>query len=62
MPPTIGQRHTVLAWWLFYRQDSVDPAKVTPEMIESWIDEAEDDLRGCDKILQAQYEEYVPQF
>lgn len=60
--PSIGQRQTVTAWWIFHRRDSVDPGQVTPEMIESWIEEAEDDLAGCDRILQDQYEEYVPQF
>ena len=60
--PSIGQRRIVTSWWIFRRQDSVSPGDVTPEMIEDWIEEAEDDLEGCDVILQAEYEEYVPQF
>ena len=59
---TIGQRRTVTSWWVFYKQDSVSPGAVTPEMIEEWIEEAESDLQHCDSVLAGQYDDYVRQF
>ena len=57
---TIGKRQTVVAWWIFYKTDTMTAP--TPDVFESLIAQAEDDLRLCDSILAEQYDEYVPQF
>lgn len=57
----VGNRRTIVAWWIHYRLDSVDAGEVTPELLMEIVDEAEDDLHQCDRVLMDAYDEYIPQ-
>ncbi len=61
----IGQRRTITAWWIFRQQEYIIKTTFrnpTPQLIEDWITEAEDDLEKCDLVLQEEFEEYIPQY
>lgn len=58
---TIGQRQIILSWWIHHRMDSHDGVP-SPENIQSWVQEAENDLEYSDRVLTNSYDDYVPQF
>ena len=51
---TIGGRQTVVAWWIFHNIIN----ESTPEEIQGFVEQAEDDLGACNSKLVTAYEEY----
>lgn len=57
--PYCDNIYDLLAWWIFYKLDSVPPGELTPEMIKGFTRDVFKDARKHDAMIATLYDEYL---